>query len=101
MGKVKYCAEPKNAARSCKAAGVDLPTHYKNMYNCAKAVQGMELSKAFTYLDAVLEKKRVIPFRRYVGGVGRRRASRCWSACSRMRRRMRNRRISIPTSLSS
>merc|ERR1739848_730643 len=51
--------------------GVDLPTHYKNMYNCAAAVKGMELSKAFTYLDAVLEKKRVIPFRRYVGGVGR------------------------------
>ena len=24
----------------------------------------MELGKAFTYLDAVLEKKRVIPFRR-------------------------------------
>ena len=24
------------AARSCKAAGVDLPTHYKNMYNCAQ-----------------------------------------------------------------
>merc|ERR1712159_170348 len=53
------------------AAGVDLPTHYKNMYNCARAVKGMELGKAFTYLDAVLEKKRVIPFRRYVGGVGR------------------------------
>merc|ERR1711918_2957 len=35
------------------------------------AVKGMELAKAFTYLDAVLEKKRVIPFRRYVGGVGR------------------------------
>merc|ERR1712224_1008313 len=95
---VKYCAEPKNAPRSCKAAGVDLPTHYKNMYNCAQAVKGMELGKAFTYLDAVLEKKRVIPFRAYCGGVGRtpprtssstpraagrRRASRCSSACSR------------------
>ena len=31
MGKVKYCAEPKNASRSAKAAAVDLPTHYKNM----------------------------------------------------------------------
>ena len=71
MGKVKYCAEPKNASRSAKAAAVDLPTHYKNMYNCCQAVKGMELSKAMPYLEAVLEKKRVIPFRRYVGGVGR------------------------------
>merc|ERR1712118_326295 len=70
-GKVKYCIKPKNEARSAKAAGVDLPTHYKNMYNCCQAVKGMELSKAMPYLEAVLEKKRVIPFRRYVGGVGR------------------------------
>ena len=71
MGKVKYCIKPKNESRSAKAAAVDLPTHYKNMYNCCQAVKGMEFTKAVTYLEAVLEKKRVIPFRRYCGGVGR------------------------------
>ena len=31
----------------------------------------LEASGDRRYLEAVLEKKRVIPFRRYVGGVGR------------------------------
>merc|ERR1719240_73331 len=67
MGKVRYCAEPKNAPRSCKAAGVDLPTHYKNMYNCARAVKGMELGKAFSYLDCPGEEARdsLPPVRRW------------------------------------
>merc|ERR1711964_150750 len=61
-GKVKHCAEPKNAPKSCKAAGVDLPTHYKNMYNVAQAVKGMDLGKAVTYLEAVVEQRRCIPY---------------------------------------
>ncbi|KAM6494362.1 Ribosomal protein L22/L17 [Amanita muscaria] len=32
---------------------------------------GMKLTKAYAYLEAVLEHKRVIPFRRFSGGVGR------------------------------
>merc|ERR1719146_480855 len=71
MGKVIYTAEPTNASKSCKAAGVELTTHYKNMYNVAQAVKGMPLRKAFSYLEAVLEKKRCIPFRRYTGCIGR------------------------------
>ena len=31
----------------------------------------MELSKAKAYLEAVLRKERVIPFRRFCGGIGR------------------------------
>merc|ERR1719392_253967 len=31
----------------------------------------MNLKAAQTYLEAVLEKKQCIPFRRYIGGVGR------------------------------
>ena len=31
----------------------------------------MELTKAYAYLAAVKEHKRVIPFRRFSGGVGR------------------------------
>merc|ERR1719231_1715784 len=50
---------------------VDLGTSYKNMYNVGQALKGMKLATAFEYLDAVMDKKRVIPFRRYVGGVGR------------------------------
>ena len=32
---------------------------------------GMKLTKAYTYLGDVKEHKRVIPFRRFSGGVGR------------------------------
>jgi large subunit ribosomal protein L17e len=34
-------------------------------------VEGLKLSKAHTYLDGVKEHKRIIPFRRFAGGVGR------------------------------
>jgi len=32
---------------------------------------GMKLNKAYSYLSDVKEHKRVIPFRRFAGGVGR------------------------------
>lgn len=31
----------------------------------------MKLQKAYTYLADVQEKKQIIPFRRYAGGIGR------------------------------
>jgi ribosomal protein L22 len=33
--------------------------------------QGLKLVKAYTYLGDVKEHKRIIPFRRFAGGVGR------------------------------
>jgi len=35
------------------------------------AIKGMQLKKARTYLEAVLNHKRAIPFRRFTGGIGR------------------------------
>lgn len=35
------------------------------------AIKKMELTKAKSYLEAVLRKERAIPFRRFCGGVGR------------------------------
>lgn len=49
----------------------DLRAHYKNTYNVARAVKGLSLNKAITYMDNVLDHKQIIPFRRYNGGVGR------------------------------
>lgn len=69
------------------SAPSDSPGAPRWRYNAAQAVKGMELSKAMPcapeagrgtgearagrYLEAVMEKRRCIPFRRYVGGVGR------------------------------
>ena len=49
----------------------DLRVHYKNTYETARALRGMNLHKALNYLDNVLEHRAVIPFRRYNDGVSR------------------------------
>jgi len=41
------------------------------MREVAAALTGMKLTKAYAYLGDVKEHKRVIPFRRFSGGVGR------------------------------
>merc|ERR1711970_461192 len=51
--------------------GVDLRVHYKNTWNVAEAIKGMNLRNAQKYLEAVCEKKQCIPFRRYTGCIGR------------------------------
>mmetsp|Transcript_39837 Transcript_39837/g.115277 ORF Transcript_39837/g.115277 Transcript_39837/m.115277 type:complete len:186 (+) Transcript_39837:127-684(+) len=68
---VKYCTEPKNPTKSCKAMGVDLRVHYKNTYETGRAIKGMTLRTAQKYLQDVCEKKRCIPFRKYRGCIGR------------------------------
>merc|ERR1712199_91103 len=71
LAMVKYAKEPANAAKSCKARGSDLRVHFKNTREAAQAIKGMTLKKAKSYLEDVLEHKQTIPFRRFMGGVGR------------------------------
>ena len=54
-----------------QAKGSDLRTHFKNTRESAQAIKHMELNKAKKYLEDVLAHKRVIPFRRFCGGIGR------------------------------
>jgi len=68
---VKYAVAPKDADKSAKAMGIDLRTSFKNTYNVAQAIKGLELEKAKTYLQNVLEHKQCIPFRRFTGCIGR------------------------------
>ncbi|KAK9788601.1 hypothetical protein WJX73_001602 [Symbiochloris irregularis] len=68
---VKYAREPDNASKACKAKGSDLRVHFKNTRESAQALKGMELNKAKKFLEDVLAHKRVIPFRRFCGGIGR------------------------------
>lgn len=56
---------------ACKARGDDLRVHFKNTREAAQAIKGMHLKKALRYLNDVIEKKQIIPFRRFSGGVGR------------------------------
>ncbi|KAK9846366.1 hypothetical protein WJX81_002453 [Elliptochloris bilobata] len=68
---VKYAREPPNGPKSCKARGSDLRVHFKNSREAAMALRGKDLSKAKRFLEDVLAHKRVIPFHRFCGGVGR------------------------------
>merc|ERR1712168_726144 len=67
----KYSTDPENPTKSCKARGSYLRVHFKNTRETAQAIKKMHIRKATRYLKDVLEKKQIIPFRRFSGGVGR------------------------------
>lgn len=68
---VRYSKKPRDPSKVVKARGSYLRVHFKNTRETAAAVAGMDLKKAFEYLEAVQQHKRCIPFRRFAGDVGR------------------------------
>ncbi|XP_055388481.1 60S ribosomal protein L17-like [Condylostylus longicornis] len=67
---VKYSREP-DSAKTCKSKGADLRVHFKNTYETAQAIKGMDLHEAQRYLEDVVAHKRCVPFRKFAGKVGR------------------------------
>nr|Q5I5J1.1 RecName: Full=Large ribosomal subunit protein uL22; AltName: Full=60S ribosomal protein L17 [Pectinaria gouldii]AAW47435.1 ribosomal protein L17 [Pectinaria gouldii] len=67
----RYKFNPENPNRVCKAKGTNFRVHYKNTSETGRAIKGMHLHKARSYLSNVVEHKQCIPFRRHKGGVGR------------------------------
>merc|ERR1711874_101006 len=67
----KYSREPPVKKNAVKCRGADLRVSFKNTYNTARAIRGMTLNGAKTYLNACLNKDRCIPQRRYCGSTGR------------------------------
>ena len=45
--------------------------HFKNTRETAFQIKDMELKKARRYLEDVIAHKRIVPFRKFCGGVGR------------------------------
>ena len=54
-----------------KTSGKDLKASFKNTFETANAVKGMELLRAMDYLNAVIAHERCIPFRRFNKSMGR------------------------------
>lgn len=52
-----------------KARGSDLRVHFKNTHEVGAAIKGMKLTRAQKYLQNVLDKKEIVPFRRFRIGV--------------------------------
>eukprot|EP00812_Abedinium_dasypus_P009384 NODE_3077_length_833_cov_389.394602.p1 GENE.NODE_3077_length_833_cov_389.394602~~NODE_3077_length_833_cov_389.394602.p1 ORF type:complete len:189 (+),score=67.02 NODE_3077_length_833_cov_389.394602:104-670(+) len=72
MVHAKYSREPKGeASKACKARIVDVRVHFKNTYEAAMAVRGMNLQKAVRYMQDVCEKRRCVPYRKFLGCVSR------------------------------
>merc|ERR1712093_528390 len=67
----EYARTLENEAESCKAKGSNLRVHFKNTRETCLAIKGMDLKKAQSYLQHVIEHKEAVPFRRFCGGVGR------------------------------
>merc|ERR1712124_35899 len=67
----RYAQEPENASKTAKARGSNLRVYFKNTRETAQAIKKMPLSRATRYLKNVIAQKEIIPFRRFMGGVGR------------------------------
>mmetsp|Transcript_3477 Transcript_3477/g.5199 ORF Transcript_3477/g.5199 Transcript_3477/m.5199 type:complete len:184 (+) Transcript_3477:33-584(+) len=67
----KYSIEAADPTKSCKARGSNLRVHYKNTHETAQAIKGLSLVRAKKYLQDVIDRKDAIPFRKHMGGVGR------------------------------
>merc|ERR1711945_33850 len=67
----RYAIEPDNATKAAKARGSNLRVHFKNTRETAQAIKKMPLNRATAYLKNVIVQKEIIPFRRFMGGVGR------------------------------
>lgn len=61
-----------------KTCGSDIRAHFKNTYNTARALKGMDVKTAQKYLNQVLEQKRCIPYKRYAGATGRTAQAKEW-----------------------
>lgn len=65
-----------------KARGSDLRVHFKNTRESAAALKGLALPRAQKFLEDVLVKKDIIPFRRYRYGVGRKAQTKNHKVCN-------------------
>jgi large subunit ribosomal protein L22 len=65
-------AEELDPEKTAKASGREIRVSHKAAREVCRAVKGMMLSNAKTYLRDVIEKKKPVPFRRYKKKVGHR-----------------------------
>merc|ERR1712140_160111 len=77
----RYAQEPDNASKTAKAKGSNLRVHFKNTREAAQAIKKMPLHRATTYLKNVMSQKEIIPFTRYMGGVGRHAQAKVHGTC--------------------
>eukprot|EP00121_Abeoforma_whisleri_P009571 Awhi_evm2s8804 len=70
MGSGTYSAKP-SSEKFAQARGSNWRVHFKNTREVAHAIKGMDLQYAKKYLRDVSEHKRIIPYTRFKGSIGR------------------------------
>merc|ERR1711979_1949 len=77
----RYSLDPEVASKAALARGSHLRVHFKNTREAAQAIKHMHLARAKRYLKNVMAKKEIVPFRRFMGGVGRHAQNKQFKAC--------------------
>ena len=85
MGKVRYCmdvdaAENATPETTAKAMAYELHISPKHALEVCRALKGKRVEAAERYLEAVLEKKEAIPYKRHKKKVAHRRGLNKWYA---------------------
>ena len=76
--RVSLCNPHISAAAKCRVD--DLRAHFKNTYEVARSVRGMNLKKAIKYMEDVLEHRQCIPVLRFTGHGSRTPQAKIWKA---------------------
>lgn len=61
---------PIDPEKTARALGRDLPISRKKSVELCRELRGMRVDEAKEYLEAIIKKKRAVPFRRYTSGAG-------------------------------
>ncbi len=63
--------EPDQANKAAKARGSNLRVHFKHAREVCNAIKGMNLKRAKTYLQNVIDYKETVTITKFTGGTGR------------------------------
>ena len=82
MGRVRYCVDPEAVDDDITARAMAYELHIspKHAYEICRALRGMKVGDAERYLEAVLEGRVPVPFRRHKKKVAHRRGLNGWYA---------------------
>lgn len=67
----KYSIKDYDTTKTCCARGSYLRVHFKTTRETAQALRQRSLPGAVKYLKDVIDHKQIVPFRRFVRGLGR------------------------------
>jgi len=76
----KYSVSLLDTAKTAKASGRDLRISHKASREICLAIRHMKLDDAHRFLEGVIAKKSVVPYRRYKKKVGHKRGLQGWYA---------------------